>query len=285
MMPLLSVLPGYYAKHSTVSMAAIGTALFIGRLFDAVTDPTIGYLSDKIKTPLGHRKPWMILGSFGMVVPVYLIFTPSPDAGFFYFLSCLLLVYFMMTIQLVPYNAWGIELSSDYKERSKIFSFYQIAGQFGNMVFMLFPLIMYPIFKTSEYNADVLKAIGIMIAVTLPLFTLLTVTTVPKGIYASGKAATLISSLKSIQKNRTFWHFTIGYLMLGIGQGAMMSTLYIWIDGYLKIGSKFSTVLATAFVATGTGGFHTRTFFGLHFWPSIGCHHPATHNDYGGYCR
>jgi len=248
MMPLLSVLPGYYAKHSTISMAAIGTALLIGRLFDALTDPTIGYLSDKINTPFGHRKPWMLLGSFGMIIPVYLLFTPSPDAGFYYFLTWLLLVYFMMTIQLVPYNAWGMELSSDYRERSKIFSFYQIGGQLGNMVFMLFPLIMFPIFKTSEYNAEVLKAIGITIAATLPLFTLLTITTVPKGEYTSKKTATLISILKTIKKNRTFWHFTLGYLMLGIGQGAMMSMLYVWIDGYLKIGTKYPIILAAAFV-------------------------------------
>src|SRR3954469_11681804 len=63
MLPLGVVLPTFYAETTLATMAAIGIVTGICRLFDAITDPVIGYLSDRTHSALGARKPWIIAGS------------------------------------------------------------------------------------------------------------------------------------------------------------------------------------------------------------------------------
>ena len=53
-----SILAGVYAKNFDISLTALGTAMLVARIFDAITDPLIGYLSDRTRTRLGPRKPW-----------------------------------------------------------------------------------------------------------------------------------------------------------------------------------------------------------------------------------
>src|SRR4029450_13019336 len=81
MLPLGVVLPTYYAESTLASMAAIGIVTGICRPFDAVTDPLIGYLSDRTRSRLGASKPWIIAGSAITCVSIFFLFRPSHDGG------------------------------------------------------------------------------------------------------------------------------------------------------------------------------------------------------------
>ena len=54
------MLPTFYAAHTTVSLAQIGVVAAAARIFDALNDPIVGYLSDRTHTRIGSRKPWLI---------------------------------------------------------------------------------------------------------------------------------------------------------------------------------------------------------------------------------
>lgn len=62
-LPMGQLLPNYYVNTTTVTFAALGAAALIARLFDAFSDPLIGYLSDRTKTRFGARKPWVMGGA------------------------------------------------------------------------------------------------------------------------------------------------------------------------------------------------------------------------------
>ena len=119
----------YLMKFATdvllIAPAVMGFIFGISRFWDAVSDPLVGYLSDKTQTRLGRRRPWI----FASIIPVGLSFwmlSAPPES-----LSGNLLVAWMsvavigfysaQTIFVVPHMALGAELTDDYHERNKIF--------------------------------------------------------------------------------------------------------------------------------------------------------------------
>jgi GPH family glycoside/pentoside/hexuronide:cation symporter len=132
----------YLLKFSTdvllIAPAAIGGILFLSRLWDAVSDPIAGYLSDRSTARLGRRRAWMLVAA----VPVGLFFVLlwSPPAG----LHGAALVGWMAlavfgfftaeTILLIPHTALGAELSSAYHERTRIFGVRSMVGVAGSLL-------------------------------------------------------------------------------------------------------------------------------------------------------
>ena len=102
----------------------VGIALAVGRVVDAVTDPAVGILSDRVDTPIGHRKPFM-LGGATLILPLMLAMFSSPGFGSPIWLAVWVgLIYSLMntayTLHNVPYSALVPELTSDFHERTNI---------------------------------------------------------------------------------------------------------------------------------------------------------------------
>ena len=89
---------------SLISMAAI---IFAARLSDVVTDPLIGVLSDKMRTPIGRRKPWILVGTPLLMYSMYMLFLPPENPTLLYFGVWVIMSYLSFTIVQPPYFAWG----------------------------------------------------------------------------------------------------------------------------------------------------------------------------------
>ncbi|MEC8021989.1 MAG: MFS transporter, partial [Pseudomonadota bacterium] len=74
--PLYVYLPKFYTDVVGADIALVGFVLLAIRLFDAVSDPIIGALSDRTKSPLGRRRPWIALGVPPLIIALYLLFSP-----------------------------------------------------------------------------------------------------------------------------------------------------------------------------------------------------------------
>ena len=144
--PATGILPALYAKELGVDLTTIGMVLLIARMFDAVTDPLIGFFSDRTRTPIGRRKPWVIGGTAMSVIGISFLFNPPAGADAYYFLLWSLVMYLAWTLLLIPHTAWATELSGNYHERSRIASYRAAAGNIGSFIFMVMPLL--PIFPT-----------------------------------------------------------------------------------------------------------------------------------------
>lgn len=161
-----------------ISPVLISWALAIPRIFDAVTDPIIGNLSDNARTRWGRRRPFILVGAILCALTFALIWMPplflGPTGIFLFFLLFSLLYYLAYTIFAVPRHALGYELSPDYRERTNIFAFNAIfAGMAGLLMPWMYRLSFHPIFAGPEGDEVVgVRYVGILVGVLIILTSL-----------------------------------------------------------------------------------------------------------------
>jgi glycoside/pentoside/hexuronide:cation symporter, GPH family len=121
-----------------ISAGLAGTALMIGKVWDAITDPAVGYLSDRTRTRWGRRRPYMFVGSFLLFGAMILMFTApeySSQGQLFAWgaiMYCLLCTAY--TLVNIPYGALTPELTTDYNERTVLNAFRMSSAVVGTMV-------------------------------------------------------------------------------------------------------------------------------------------------------
>lgn len=162
----------------------LGVILIIPRLWDAISDPIIGHLSDNTRTRWGRRRPYLLIG--GILVAVFFVvlwWIPKGDmvrawfpteSGFQWFqlsyiLFSLLLFFTACTIFEIPHGALGMEMTTDYHERTRLFSAKSFVGNlFALSTPWLFALASTEAFKgTGGNEADGMRYVSILIAAIL----------------------------------------------------------------------------------------------------------------------
>lgn len=120
--PLFVLLPPLYAETLGIGLTATGIALFFARAFDVLSDPVIGYVSDRLDSRWGRRKPLIGLGAIlGGIGTLYLL-TPDDSAGVWYLGFWAVVLYLGWTLISIPYLAWGAALSDNYQGRARVTS-------------------------------------------------------------------------------------------------------------------------------------------------------------------
>ncbi|MFT6865399.1 MAG: GPH family glycoside/pentoside/hexuronide:cation symporter [Cyclobacteriaceae bacterium] len=108
------------------------------RLFDAITDPIMGFITDNTKSRWGRRRPYIVIGAILSGIIFALLWQmnadSSQDYNFWYFLIFSLLFTIGNTMYATPFVGLGYEMTSDYNERTRLMAFAQTMGQVAWMV-------------------------------------------------------------------------------------------------------------------------------------------------------
>jgi GPH family glycoside/pentoside/hexuronide:cation symporter len=123
--PLLVHLPILYAEQLGLGLTATGLALFFARLFDVVTDPLVGLISDRPllkKLGWGRRKPLILVGGVLAAIGTVYLLNPSENVSWFYLMGWAAILYLGWTLISIPYLAWGADLSKSYGGRTQVTS-------------------------------------------------------------------------------------------------------------------------------------------------------------------
>ena len=124
-----------------------GVVSLAPRIFDSITDPIMGFISDNTKSKWGRRRQYVFLGAIIMgisFVIMWQLFRNNPiDYNFAYFLFCSFVFYLGLTVFSVPYVAMGYEMSDDFHERTSIMAVAQWIGQWAWVIAPWFWVIMY----------------------------------------------------------------------------------------------------------------------------------------------
>ncbi len=258
MAPALSVLPALYAQHAGLSLAALGGVLFFTRLFDSLIDPVIGHLSDRTRSPLGARKPWLIAGALVCAISCYFWFRPGDGTDIVYFAIWSTLVYLGWSMMETAHSAWLADVTSDYDERSKLAGFKAGAFFLGSIAFFVVPIL--PIFSTTEITAWSLAAIAWVAIVLLGFCTAFAVLGAPSGQTHQGAHPKLWQTAKSLWQTKPLLSYIAAILLCNISSGMVGALYYFFMSSYLGIADKI------AFVALGVG---MLSFAASIAWPII----------------
>ena len=270
----LVVLQGIYAKYYGLSLTAIATILLMANVFDTVTDPIIGYWSDKLHASTGTRKPFILFGGILFVVGAYCLFVPPNVVSNAYFLIFFLVFYLGTTLFNIPHQAWGSEISFDSQSSTRVFTLRALMSAIGGMLFYSLPQL--PFFETTEFTPQILKwAVVISGMLILPAMYLCInfvpnsyqpTTKKPHSNHKNQKSGERSKSRKiltlwfSISGNRPFLLFLGAFFLSGLGSGSWGALLFIYIDTYLNMGDKFSVI---GLLGMGTG------ILGLRIWTMV----------------
>ena len=124
-----------------------GVVSLAPRIFDSITDPIMGFISDNTKSKWGRRRQYVFLGAIIMGISfiiMWQLYRNNPmDYNFIYFLFWSFVFYLGLTIFSVPYVAMGYEMSDDFHERTSIMAIAQWIGQWAWVIAPWFWVIMY----------------------------------------------------------------------------------------------------------------------------------------------
>lgn len=107
----------------TVGIAAVaaGSAIMAGKVWDAVTDPVMGFISDRTRSRWGRRRPYFLFGALPLLLSMWYFFSaPRFDTALGAFLWATLILCLLntaYTVVNIPYSSLTPELTKDYRER------------------------------------------------------------------------------------------------------------------------------------------------------------------------
>ena len=258
------IIQGIYAKYFELDLTTIGTIILIARLFDAVTDPVIGYLSDRYYANKGSRKGFIITGGMLFVISSYFLFIPNgihsnvpyAPVSSFYFLVWFLVFYLAWTLFEIPHLAWGSELAVNTQEKNTVFSLRALGYSLGALLFYAVPLL--PIFESHSFTPQTLTwSVPIACALILP-FLYYCIKTVPERKVIFGPKKNLnqkkhpsCDEKKNVHYqrvfslllgNKPFLIVIAAFFFSGTGAGMVMALLFIFADSFLGLGEKLPLI-------------------------------------------
>lgn len=179
---------------------------FFPRIFDAITDPIMGYISDNTKSKWGRRRPYVLAG--GILMGISYIFMwqlfkeNTLEYNFWYFFLWSIIFYLGLTLFSVPYVAMGYEMSDDFHERTNIMAVAQWIGQWAWVIAPWFWVIMYdpewfPSADVAARELAIWVAIPCAICAMVPAFFINSESTLNKD-YKPLNIGSIGSSLENI---------------------------------------------------------------------------------------
>lgn len=142
---VLNLLPGALGIFMFFLLTAFGMDPFLAgllgglpRIFDAVTDPVMGFISDNTNTRWGRRRPYIFIGAILSGIFFIMLWqmdeNDSQTYNFWYFLIMSMVFLIGNTMFATPLIGLGYEMTSDYNERTRLMGFSQTLGQFAWMI-------------------------------------------------------------------------------------------------------------------------------------------------------
>ncbi len=154
-----------------------GIIQFAPRIFDAITDPIMGFISDNTRSKWGRRRHYVFIGSIIMGISFICMWQLYKENGldynFWYFMIWSLVFYLGLTIFSVPYVAMGYEISEDFHERTNIMAISQFIGQWAWVIAPWFWVILYNPDWFPNGAASGVRELSVWVAIPCSLFAII----------------------------------------------------------------------------------------------------------------
>jgi Na+/melibiose symporter-like transporter len=221
--PVYVFLAEFYASTRGLPLGAIGVVFIAVRIFDAVSDPVAGIVSDRWTTRWGRRRPWLALGAPLVMVSAWMLFVPSAGVGLAGFALWLFLLTLGWTVMLTPYFAWGAELSGDYAERGRISVWRETAGLVGTILAAV-------LYSLGADSAQGMRNVALLILLAMPVACFFCLARVPEPRNFSRASASLRSLVGVLSGEPLFARLILAFF-INSAANALPAALFLFFVG------------------------------------------------------
>ena len=221
----------------------VGLAVSLSIIWDAITDPLMGYFSDMTKSKLfGRRHQYILIGGIGLGISNYLLWNISLGLSdylkFAIIFFLILVIKTFSTIYVTPYTALGAELSNDYNERTSIQGIKTIFFLLGLAFVSVFGMFVFfrstPEFPSGQLNPGSYSSMGIFSSILIIIFALVCFYSTKKYIpilsehaekgVSDANLKTLLSAFKEIFLNKSFRYVAFAFMFTNIASALVANT-------------------------------------------------------------
>jgi GPH family glycoside/pentoside/hexuronide:cation symporter len=241
-----------------ISPVLAGAALLIPRLWDAITDPFMGAISDRTRSRMGRRRPFLLVGSLLFGLTFWLVLSPSTAQSELgkaaYFTAMYLLVSTAYTIYDVPYSSMAAEMTGNYRERTNLIGYKMMAARLGIIMSAIVSPLIYNSQETLAEGFALLGAVGGVFITVTGLVAFFATSKAPRTEVLPERFS-LREEITAVIQNRPFANLFIVFLLQNLAIGASATTLIYFITITMAvtpnlIGPLFAVAGVTALVAT-----------------------------------
>jgi GPH family glycoside/pentoside/hexuronide:cation symporter len=234
--------------------ATAGICVLVGRVWDFINDPIMGYISDRTRSRLGRRRPYILYGAIPFSVAFALLWWIPPigsELGLaIYYSAAYFLFDTMVTIIFIPYVALTPELSDRYDDRTSLTSFRMVFSLVGSMLAFVLPLALIGEMRPDNATRVGLVAAGVAVATALPFFIVFAgVREDPRRVEHAPKAP-LMEAVRAALRNRPFLLAAAIYLATITGFEISTSMIIYFFKYALGISTGAQTYLGIMFVVS-----------------------------------
>lgn len=254
--PVYVYIPKFYTDVVGVDIALAGALLFGVRIFDAITDPIVGTLSDRSKSRFGRRRPFILIGSVLLAAALVFLFNPpaaSVPMATVWFGVWIYLLFLFWTIVTVPYEALGPEITFDYDQRTTLFAWRDGFLIAGTLVAAASPALVEAVFQTGSDSQGQRSQFFWISAIYAPLVVVMGFICIKAiGEQQPGKAVsadTAWQGYRTVFSNRPFMILLAAYTIGAIGSN-LPATLILYYVQYV-IGSTRADLFLLLYFVTG----------------------------------
>jgi len=252
----LIIVGSYYLFFLTdvvrINPSLAGFVVLLSRGWDAVSDPLMGVLSDRTRTPWGRRRPYMLAGVVLVLISFTLLWYPSglnTEIGRF-FIALLSYVFFstVITMVMIPYNALASELTLDYNERTSISAFRIVFSSISSVLCAVLPLEIVALFENQE-TGFVFMGLFFGIFFGLPFIWVFFATREREEFQGAVQPFRFRTMLVEPFRNTPFVRVLLMYVLAFVAIDILNSVVIYFMTHYLNRGGETQYVLGTLLMA------------------------------------
>jgi GPH family glycoside/pentoside/hexuronide:cation symporter len=236
----------YFTDVFGLPAAAAGTVILVSKLWDAVSDPLMGSLSDRTRTTWGSKRPFLLFGALPFGVSIALLFAaPSlADSGrLIYALASYLLFCTALTVVNIPYGALTAAMTLDADERSRISAFRMAFGIAGTLIAASATKPLVGLFATEALG---FRSVGIAYGVVATVIVLITFGSVRERAASTETAdAGVRTMVRTVLTNRPFLVLCAATIIVMVA----VNTLAAVVNYFFKYNLGAEESIAPAFAA------------------------------------